>query len=318
MRRHGFTLVELLVVIAIIGVLVGLLLPAIQQAREAARRSQCLNNLKQIGLAIQNYSEAQGCFPPATLGTRANNYQFSWWIYSLPFTEQVSTYEKLEFTRNSGWAGSMGTNNLAALDNFGPEYMYCPSSPLPHFKNFPAQDVNLSLPMYVATVGSINHRTVDSTRTRGPIGAGGVMNSNVATRVAEISDGLSKTIVVGEQSGLPSSGTTDLRAASNYGGQMGSEFTRSPSGDGTVPERNWNTTTVAFPIGHNTPSSPAAGTPGYFLGDDTSNTPIQSIHPGGALVLFADGHSQFLSTSLDISTLFDLCDRDDGNLLGDY
>ncbi|QDU62454.1 Type II secretion system protein G precursor [Planctomycetes bacterium Pan216] len=318
MRRRGFTLVELLVVIAIIGVLVGLLLPAIQQAREAARRSQCNNNLKQMGLAIHNYQETHGCFPPATLGSEFNYFQFTWWIYTLPFTEHANTYDKLEFTRRCGWVGSMGAKNQATFNNFAPEYMFCPSSPLPHLRNFSPQDVNLSLPMYVAVVGSINHSTVDNTRTRGPVGAGGVMNSNAATRPANVTDGLSRTIMVAEQSGLASNGTNDIRASYNYGGQMGSEFTRSPSGDGSVPERNWNTTTVAFPIGHNTPSAPAAGTPGYYSGDNTANTPIQSIHPGGALVLFADGHSQFLSTSLDVSTLFDLCDRDDGHVLGDY
>ena len=111
--RRGFTLVELLVVIAIIGVLVGLLLPAVQSAREAARRSQCMNNLKQLGLALQNHHDVKGAFPPvATFGQpgpypqRASHH--TWCTYILPYMEEIATFDQTDLKRPAWttWAPS--------------------------------------------------------------------------------------------------------------------------------------------------------------------------------------------------------------------
>src|SRR4051794_21890252 len=100
MRRRGFTLIELLVVIAIIAVLIALLLPAVQAAREAARRAQCVNNLKQIGLALHNYHDTVGSFPPG--GQSAPSYAGTWfnWLTSiLPQIEQMPLYNATNFSR---------------------------------------------------------------------------------------------------------------------------------------------------------------------------------------------------------------------------
>src|SRR6187401_3085395 len=94
-QLRGFTLVELLVVIAIIGVLVALLLPAVQAAREAARRMSCQNNLKQLGLACHNYADIVGVLPPA--GTSSN--EFSWCVHILPFIEQKNLYDQFNFNK---------------------------------------------------------------------------------------------------------------------------------------------------------------------------------------------------------------------------
>src|SRR5262245_11449781 len=115
--RQGFTLVELLVVIAIIGVLVALLLPAVQAAREAARRSQCNNNLKQIGLSILNFEGTYGTFPAATTRVadpvNPNNNTWmhgpTWWVYTMPYVEQNSAYSQITFTNKTFWLGSTGT-----------------------------------------------------------------------------------------------------------------------------------------------------------------------------------------------------------------
>src|SRR3989442_350120 len=109
--RRAFTLVELLVVIAIIGVLVALLLPAVQTARESARRTQCNNSLKQIGLAIHNFEGTYGTFPAAA--TRVNTDPWmhgpTWWVYTMPYMEQTNTYNQINFSRTTFWLGSTGT-----------------------------------------------------------------------------------------------------------------------------------------------------------------------------------------------------------------
>ena len=116
--RSGFTLVELLVVIAIIGVLVALLLPAIQAAREAARRSQCGSNMRQLGIALQNYHDRYKAFP---IGGRCNigsgNWGVSWWVATMPFTENASLFENYDHLSNqNGWTHS-NANNATLANN---------------------------------------------------------------------------------------------------------------------------------------------------------------------------------------------------------
>ena len=108
--RQAFTLVELLVVIAIIGVLVSLLLPAVQSARESARRTQCNNNLKQIGLAIHNFEGSYGTFPAAATRVEIDTYMHgpTWWVYILPYMDQSAVYAQIIFYRQTFWLGDPG------------------------------------------------------------------------------------------------------------------------------------------------------------------------------------------------------------------
>ncbi|MCL4203532.1 MAG: DUF1559 domain-containing protein [Pirellulaceae bacterium] len=172
MRRkisgRGFTLVELLVVIAIIGILVALLLPAIQAAREAARRTQCNNNLKNTGLALQNYHDTYKVFPMGAVfagpfsGPRKAGP--SWWYGILPFIEQRNIYDKIAATQRSGhpnthfrWGGTEGLSNIAeintALRSLVPEVMRCPSSPLPVMR---AMGTEMCMPTYAGITGGTN------------------------------------------------------------------------------------------------------------------------------------------------------------------
>ena len=171
MRRkfggRGFTLVELLVVIAIIGILVALLLPAIQAAREAARRTQCNNNLKNIGLGLQNYHDTYKTMPMGAmhggLRTVARHLGPSWQYGILPFMEQRNIYDKIANLIRAGSTTPLTTAFTAAganavhppagsrpLDKLVPDYMRCPSSPLPVMTE---QTGSICLPTYVGIVG---------------------------------------------------------------------------------------------------------------------------------------------------------------------
>lgn len=178
----GITLVELLVVIAVILVLIALMLPAVQSAREAARRTQCNNNLKNIALGLQNYHETYKQFPPAVIGPSnvARERQFSWMVAILPFMEQRNLYDKLRL--DLPWDDP---HNLALLrPTFIPDFLACPSDPGPRLT--PEGFVKTS---YVAITGS---KVALRSSTRGIIGF------DRGLRMDEITDGTSNTAIVGE------------------------------------------------------------------------------------------------------------------------
>jgi prepilin-type N-terminal cleavage/methylation domain-containing protein/prepilin-type processing-associated H-X9-DG protein len=188
---NGFTLVELLVVIAIIGILVALLLPAIQAAREAARRSQCLNNLKQIGLACQNYADAKKALPPGyTAGTNPDSTApgWGWATYLLPYFEETLLYQQLDLAKP--------VETQADIQTMLPVFI-CPSdqiSPTP----FEVTSDSLELicaaapSSYAATVGD------DASEVDAPTGDG-VFYRNSKTRLKDITDGLTKTTFIGDR-----------------------------------------------------------------------------------------------------------------------
>src|SRR5262245_34621472 len=133
-RPSAFTLIELLVVIAIIGVLIALLVPAVQKVREASARTQCINNVKQVGLAILNFEGAYKKFPAATTGVAGVNYGHgpTWWVYILPYLEQDALYGKTIFPGNTWWFGDSGTpNNKSLYYQKTIPVMRCPSSNYP-------------------------------------------------------------------------------------------------------------------------------------------------------------------------------------------
>ena len=125
--RKAFTLVELLVVIAIIGILIGMLLPAVQQVREAARRTQCLNNVRQCTLGAHNYASAfQDEFPPGNLQI-SSAWGNSFWVYLLPFIEQANLFEQYDLA-SGGWTGVTSNPNRFILEDVQLSFLACPSS----------------------------------------------------------------------------------------------------------------------------------------------------------------------------------------------
>lgn len=202
--NRGFTLVELLVVIAIIGILIAMLLPAVQSVREAARRSTCLNNLRQHGIAMHNYESAYMTFPESRpydfVGTR-----MSWCVVVLDFIEQgnlANIYDK-----NFAW--STGTN-VAAGQNVIPVFI-CPSSP-PGTARLPAAGTGTALdgvvmgPSDYLVMHRVRHRFFNANGIPNPLGTAdheGILRANEKTKMAEIYDGTSNTIMFMEDAGRP-------------------------------------------------------------------------------------------------------------------
>ncbi len=183
--RHAFTLIELLVVVAIVGVLIALLLPAVQAAREAARHVSCCNNLRQIGIALHAYHEVHECFPPGGIERRSARYpngrQLAWSVFLLPHLEQRSLYETLDLSRAFD-----APENAQAAARVIPTYL-CPSVP---------RATNL-----VQGRGACDYGGIYGQRITGPnFPPKGTMIYNRAISIGEIRDGTAHTLIVSEDS----------------------------------------------------------------------------------------------------------------------
>ena len=333
MKRVGFTLVELLVVIAIIGVLVALLLPAIQAAREAARRSQCSNNIKQIGLALHNHHDTFQAFPMGSQrapGAPSANYVMGNWRWSiLAFLEQQAMADTP--VRNVRWRANDGFHDDTVLwESFRVETYHCPSNPLKPTKTSAQCGSNRCFESethdYVGIMGANPDplgRGYPAVRTGltpyGWMFSNGMLLSAQATSMRDCTDGTSSTMLVGEQSGNQRNHTrTDYMSGwscghgchltvqqinTSYPGDGGSEARGSPLRTGL-------TVIVGSP---NPVSQPAYGT-----GDTHFQVPLKSFHPGGVHILLTDGSVRFLSDDTDGEICRRLAVRDDGFPIGDY
>ncbi|WP_437228457.1 DUF1559 domain-containing protein [Planctomicrobium sp. SH661] len=327
-RRSGFTLIELLVVIAIIAVLIALLLPAVQQAREAARRSQCNNNLKQIGLALHNYHDLHRVFPPgAACGqfdpSQSDRYGFSFWIGLLPLIDQAPVFNKLTYNHGYGLIGT-DPSNSAALNGVFPPYMSCPSSPLP--RRYIGGEVlqtpsGVALAAYVGIMGNADLLT--SSNGFGIYSSSGILHPGSRVNFRDITDGTSNTMIIGEQSEFSADGQDVLRSGAKYGAWLGAQRPNYPGIDNTywpatgAQGAAFNLSAVRYAINYRPLASVTAdGTLGLnFAG---ANNPIISAHTGGAFVLLADGHTRFLSASTDLQLVKNLAAKSDGNVIGEY
>ena len=180
MARRAFTLIELLVVIAIIAVLIALLLPAVQQAREAARRTQCRNNLHQLGLALHNYHDTHGCFPASAYCNAAKVAGTGWGVMLLPFVDEAALYNAYNQDRlpNSAENTTVSTSYMNQYD--------CPTLGLSG-----AGRATFSYSAYQASAGTQAYHTSG-------IWTNGMMHRGSRVRVRDVRDGTSQTIIMGE------------------------------------------------------------------------------------------------------------------------
>lgn len=340
--RRGFTLVELLVVIAIIGILVGLLLPAVQAAREAARRMQCSNNVKQIGLALLNYESAHKRFPPGAIhssmprGSGRSGFSFGPSFYGLilPFVEQVPLYNSLTFSGRSpgyiheggGSAFNGGLANRPFVLEAGPiDFMRCPSSDGPIATRRNADFTYSPFAHYAGVAGGIDPVTFTERRFfndgfLGLIAGGGMLAPNIGQKFATCTDGSSNTIIIGEMSGILErlvEDTFSYVAASGtvHGWLMGTRAGGVPPSYGAGSggdDRCFNTVSIRYSPNQEPFANQLFPGMGSNVG---ANNPLNSRHTGGVMVGLTDGSVHFISENMELETLKKMAIRDDGRTI---
>ncbi|MDR2757323.1 MAG: DUF1559 domain-containing protein [Planctomycetaceae bacterium] len=330
---RGFTLVELLVVIAIIGVLIALLLPAVQAAREAARRMQCTNHLKQIGIALHNYSDTCKELPFASSNTSTQDGDWrscrSWAVAIFPFIEQQSLYSQLIFGESGNFDTSANPKtNLTALNGVVVPYFYCPSNTRGTMREDTVSSVQYKLQKinYVGIGGTVRN-PIDITNNVTPLfamhgsrtfngtiiaigthtvgtGATATTFSISSIGLEALSDGTSNTVGVAEQSRLvkDSSGNLQDWGASGHRGG-GWNGNRSDGWSHNITHIYWTINSVC----------PGTVTDITCNQPYSYNTIITSPHAGGAQFTVMDGSVRFLSETIDLNNvLLRLAARDDG------
>ena len=329
---RGFTLVELLVVIAIIGILIALLLPAVQAAREAARRSQCSNNLKQMGLALHNYHDVHLTFPPAILncGRQAGgDTQFpgqvkntTGWVLLLPFLEQRPLHEKYNFNVCSSMSdehsyGVLGNDTMnESVINTRISAFECPSAPTAGELRSTSPGTNQRYSMrnarrtnYFFATGAFND---DSWQYNYSAYIGdirrGMFGNNGAAKMATITDGTSNTIAIGE-----SLGGSKFKQNDDWG--PWALCGTNTCCHGAVP--SGSSTTLTYTASHVSEGGINAAWSGDTQGRLFART-FGSQHPGGAQFTLGDGSTRFISETVDYLTFAKLNYIADGQVVGEF
>jgi len=267
-KKRAFTLVELLVVIAIIGILIALLLPAVQAAREAARRMQCANNLKQLGLAMHNYHSALNCFPPGfmvrgQLGTGTPG-GWAWGVFLMPYIEQSPLQDRLSPTK---YTLEQVVNDPALLPMLQADLAVfrCPSSRIGPLRTHQgAPNPKVASANYTCCRGFYNFSGATHLTKRN----NGVFYGESGTRIHEVADGTSNTFALGERTAFGANLTNDASWPSWCG----------PGGSGAM---NTVSSSVSNPLNH-----------------PTSMHSFSSQHSGGAMFCFVDGSVHFISDTI--------------------
>ncbi|HEY4259524.1 MAG TPA: DUF1559 domain-containing protein [Schlesneria sp.] len=335
-RRKAFTLIELLVVIAIIAVLIALLLPAVQQAREAARRTQCKNNLKQLGLALHNYHDTANTFPPGWIGQSTSTYSgFGWNSMLLPYVDQGPLYTVLSQTGNPNMLTGLAAATAPTVKTVDSVLgaLRCPSDPGAPTGIAPGGTVQFGRSNYPAVCGfDPNQANVmvnwpsPAAQTLPPtvsqlMGSkwvdqmvnqwGGCFGENTRKGIRDITDGSSNALVVGERyTPQESSGTVaNLTTGDCFWAGVPIGASPGTSGGSWLQAAAVGECTTKVNFGNSTGSggSPRVDTAGYG-----------SMHTGGCHFLMGDGAVKFISENVDMNTYRALSRISDGNITGEF
>jgi prepilin-type N-terminal cleavage/methylation domain-containing protein/prepilin-type processing-associated H-X9-DG protein len=304
--QRGFTLIELLVVIAIIAVLIALLLPAVQAAREAARRAQCVNNLKQLGIAMHNYHDVTSSFPPGTLnaGVPFGAPRMTYMIHLYPYFEQTNVYNAFNFSLTGPPFGlpwyntvnSLGSTSvcgttvntlLCPSDGLGSVYLQAwpPGSPL-------SATNHLNRSNYEGFFGNINMGAAIPANNN-PFHLKAAFRLQVPTRIAEFNDGTSNSMLMSEGLTGVGGGIDDPRGCmwADFAGatQLYTQLTpNSSSPDLLYPGYCTNAPNLNLPCANGT-------------GGGTDTAAARSRHPGGVNTVMGDGSVRFMKNAINVS-----------------
>lgn len=309
-KRDAFTLIELLVVIAIIAILVAILLPAVQQAREAARRSTCKNNLKQLALAMHNYHDVNNCLPLGMV------HRINWRVSVLPFMEQNNIYDLLTF--DESFQGNGVSANTQVMGGHIVPAMICPSNIIDPMTNnaYGTNGQRMQYANYLAISGAVDETAPDNAthgrcrRFYGWTCDNGSMMINERVAFRDLTDGLTNTFILGEQSGRDEGMSYGDRRNGYYGGWHGTGNTDKYSdningiGSGITP--------IQYPLNSQCNDFWACGVP--YL----NSAILNSEHAGGVQFAMADGSVRFISENLSMITLRNLAMKQDGQVLGEF
>jgi prepilin-type N-terminal cleavage/methylation domain-containing protein/prepilin-type processing-associated H-X9-DG protein len=334
MRQRGFTLVELLVVIAIIGILVALLLPAVQAAREAARRMQCLNQIKQLALALHNYHDVAKKFPPGAISdpnpAGGTSYgrppRTTYIVHLMPYIEQNTVYDTIDFVNRPVAPGLCWFGNNAQATGATMPLLYCPSDGMGGvFKTCGLinGDANRPAPHFLSNyMAFFSGFTVASIETRDArlVAAFGL---NRGASFADILDGTSNTMLMGEYL----TGTTDDYRGFIWSDKAGGSqlWTELPP-NSKLPDRLSPTTPppplATKPWCKNRPEVNLPCVNGISESSGLANldhtAASRSRHPGGVQVLLGDGSVRFVGQTIDLRTWRALSTIQAGEVLGEY
>jgi prepilin-type N-terminal cleavage/methylation domain-containing protein/prepilin-type processing-associated H-X9-DG protein len=308
--RRAFTLVELLVVVAIIGILVSLLLPAVQTAREAARRTQCTNNLRQLGLAAQSFHDTYRKLPSSIRpGGVTTAPRIAGLTFLLPFIEQKAIFDNYDQTANWDAPTNLGATSKSIRT------FICPSSPPPRILDGDPQPTWIG--NLVATTDYSPTISVDSRLWNAGLvdfAGAGMLPKNAEPRLAEVTDGLSNTILYAESAGRPVIYHKFQRASAdvNKNHLNGGGWSR-PASDFSVDGSSFDGKSVPGPCPLNCTNGEDFGLafPNGYYGSDGSSEAF-AFHPGGANFALGDGSVRLISENIAIREFARLVTRDGG------
>lgn len=355
--RTGFTLIELLVVIAIIAILIALLLPAVQQAREAARRSQCKNNMKQLGLALHNYHDTHSVFPPYKTWNNGvdcpgggngwtNQGGFTWRVMIMPFVDQAPAYNLIDFTNHHSQSACPGsTNSWSAINNTAIPVFLCPSDSTPPSNGSSTGSnyegiVSITSLAWMGitgnTVGSIQPNQLPCFFQMHNSGASGP----VRVSATDIKDGTSNTFAVAEvwrgrvvsvKGGAWAAstgrcnrwmveGACGVTGTLGRGGSLGTMWSDSSTNNGN-PGGFLQVGATGTPSGDGGPNDPRGDQVSWNGENDEAVhngfRPASSAHTGGVHMLMADGAVRFISNNIDSNTYNAAHSRNGGEVQGE-